>query len=188
MRMKMLRISTLFILAVFSFSCCLKRDKTYRFPDEAVQFYDNHDTIVFMDNISGEFDSLIVCSRETGQSIEDWGGSYCDYKEIYIERKYILTKDSCQQDTSTFIVNVRAQGTISITWDLPDGSRGVYSMYAPYDETPKLEIDIQGKTYTDVVRITNSQILGSWILINYSYGILQYTRNDTITKLLYNEN
>jgi len=184
----MLRISTLFILAVFSFSCCLKKDKIFWFPDEAVQYYDNHDTIVFMDNISGEFDSLIVCSRETLQSIEDWGGSYCDYKEIFYERKYLLSKDSCQQDKFTFIVHVLAKGSISVFVNLPDGSSGFYNMAAPYDETPKVEIDIQGKTYTDVVRVTNSQIPGSWILINYLYGILQYTRNDTIIKSLYYEN
>ncbi len=163
-------------------SCCDKENGSFYFPHEAINYYNKYDTILFQDTISGIQEIHVICKRDTGLSVFEWGG-WCGYEDYNYSKIYFLTKDSCL-NFPYLIINISPDTIIEIILVPLDGHNVFYNSNFPL--SPKKIVKLSGFVYDNIVTIESHGLFdGPPILFNLKYGIIQY-RSDTNTFNLIN--
>lgn len=186
-RTKILLFGFMYLLLMNS--CCNEKDRVYWFPDEAVRYYNEHDTVKFYCAESDVFESYIVCNRDTSQSIEQYYyNSHCEYTEYSYSLRYILYLDSCGSSQMIIVgIDNARPGNIDVSITTPDIDRVGNAVL--FDESRKFSIDVLGYTYHDVIEISSS---GSSeipsFLFSYEYGVIQIQFENKTFSLANNEN
>gem|GEM_PF-5379775 len=176
---KSVLVSIYFICLI---SCCNEEEGYYYFPDGAINYYDNYDSIFFQDTLTEIQEMFVICDRDTGLSIFEWGG-FCGYQDYYYSKSYKLAKDSCYS-IPRFLVQVSPDTTVRIILIRADNHNVFYE--SDFSISQKNRIELCGFTYEGVITMeSHSFISGQPILFSLRYGIIQYSR-DTITFNLVN--
>lgn len=169
-------------------SCCGEKDSHNWFPDEAVRYYNEHDTVKFYCPESDEYESYVVCDRDTTINIEQYSEGYCDYTVFSYFLTYILSLDSCGSSKSLAVfINAPNPGDLVVYINHPDHDQGVF--IASFKESSKFSIDILDNTYHNVIEMPGSE----WseipsILFSYEYGVIQIQYENQTFSLINNEN
>jgi hypothetical protein len=146
----------------------------YWFPDEAIRYYNDHDTVKFYCPESDVIESFIVCSRDTTIDIEqNYYNQFCEYAEFTHVLSYLLFLDSCSS-LSYMLVLVNNLGPERIQVSINEFGSYDGELIVEYDESKKFSIDVLGHTYSSVIRLPDpksSEI--PFILFSYEYGIIQ---------------
>lgn len=167
------QVAGLICLLIIS-SCCYKKDQVYWFPDEAIRYYNDHDTVKFYCPESDVIESFIVCSRDTTIDIEqNYYNQFCEYAEFTHVLSYVLYLDSCSS-SSLILVSLNTFGPEYIRVSIRGFGSYVGGFGAEYDESTKFSVDVLDHTYSSVIELHDSESSEiPFILFSYEYGIIQ---------------
>jgi len=177
------------ILLLLISSCCNQKDRVYWFPDEAVRYYNDHDTVKFYCPESDVFETYVVCVRDSSVSIEQYhANQFCEYAVYRHTLDYRLSLDSC--GSSNFIkvaINNLRPGYIHASVYKNGSYNGVFG--ADFEDCTKISIDVLGYTYHNVIEIPGSEMSHiPSILFSYEYGVIQIQEENQTFSLINNEN
>ena len=165
-------MGTLAIL--FLASCCNQKDEVSWPPDEAVRYYNDHDTVKYYCPDTDVYESYMVCNRDSSLSIEQFHTNrFCEYAVYKHSLRYILNLDSCGGSKYIMVfIDTPNPGNIRVSIYQPDSDHG--GSHVSFDEITKFSIDIEGYTYNNVIEIPGSESpeMPS-ILFTYEYGVIQ---------------
>lgn len=173
------------VSALLISSCC-KEDQEYWFPEGAIRYYDQNDTITFYCPEDDEYLDYVVCIRDTLVEIYPNYGTFCDYTDYFYEKLYRVVQNNCNDSVQmTVIVNASFQKNIAVKYfeiDKQDTFR------ARYEDSPKHSVEVQGHTYSKVIKITGKGYTSlQTILFSYEYGVIQMQFENKTYSLLNNE-
>ena len=170
-------------------SCCDQRDEVYWFPDEAVRYYNEHDTVKFYCPENDVLESYAVCTRDTPIQIEQIKhNQFCEYVVYRHTLYYKLDIDSCGSSKSIVIfIDLSRSGNISVSIAHPDNDQGRFSTY--FHENTTFSINVIDHTYHNVVEISGSESSEiPSILFSYEYGVIQINYENQTFSFVNDEN
>ena len=182
-RTKFLFFASIILLVISS--CC--HDNEYWFPDEAVRYYNDHDTIKFYCPETDKYEVYPVCGTDTTVRVEPYYG-LCDYTDSFYGKQYELYRDSCES-TKKILVLVKYSVQDDIIVSVSESENNVFYNTANFGKTQKITIDVLGHTYKDAIRIPGTE----WgdiisLVFSYEYGIIQMQYADQTLSLINDEN
>jgi hypothetical protein len=182
------QVAGLICLLIIS-SCCNKKDQVYWFPEEAIRYYNDHDTLKFYCPESDVIESYIVCRRDTSIDIEQYYyNQFCEYAEFRHILSYKLSLDSCSS-SSFILVSVNTVKPEYIQVSVRGFGSYDVGFGAVYDESKKFSIDVLDHTYSSVIEIPDSESSEiPFILFSYEYGIIQIQYENQTFNLINDEN
>ncbi len=181
-------VAGLICLLIIS-SCCYKKDQVYWFPDEAIRYYNDHDTVKFYCPESDIIESFIVCERDTTITIEQYYyNQFCEYAVFTHVLSYLLFLDSCSS-SSLILVSVNNLGPEHIHVSINEFGSYDGGFGAEYDESKKFSIDVLDHTYSSVIELHDSESSEiPYILFSYEYGVIQIQFENQTFNLINDEN
>lgn len=182
----------IFVICIFALftigSCCTEKDRVYWFPDEAVRYYNENDTVTFYCPEFDLYESYIVCNRDTSKTIEQYHESpYCEPTVIKYSLRYILYLDSCGSSKHiTVFIDTPNPGNIRVSIYQPDSDSG--GSHVSFDESTKFSTDVFGFSYHNVIEIPGSESYEiPSILFSYEFGVIQIKYEDRTFSLVNND-
>ena len=175
-----------FLIVVIMFlmiSCCNEEDRHHWYPEEAVRYYNENDTITFYSVETGQFEVYPICDREPMSASWEHKGTWCYYVETFHGIRYSLQKDSCASDLG-IVVSIKSENNIAINWDYSEGRD--YFDLNPL-ESHSAPINVLGSIYENTFEIPNGKYGSDSIksvIFSFEYGIIQYNFNNATYSLV----
>lgn len=181
-RIRNLSIGCLCLL--FIISCCNEKGRYYWFPEDAVRFYNDHDTITFYSSELNEYEVYPVCSRDTLLSLNEYMDR-CNNADYLYSIEYSLVKDSCVADRE---FNIQINSDNSIYFHSIYSADHFENVFLLYNEFPKSTIVVLGKTYENTIELDNSFSDSlEFVIFSLEYGIIQFKFENVTFSLINDE-
>jgi len=168
---------TLIVLATGLAACCNEEDQIRYFPEEAIGYYNNHDTIHFRDTALSALVPFVVCLRDTVGTVTEKEG-VCSSFDYDYAISYHLDREVCSSGAG-FMVQVTPDTIIEITFMRP-GRDAIYYRVR-YGNAAKGQRELCGQVYMEVVEVKNlTDVYETPILFSLTNGILQYPDDELV--------
>ncbi|MEZ5071244.1 MAG: hypothetical protein R2751_09800 [Bacteroidales bacterium] len=169
------RVPITFGIGLFLFlaACHCPEDLRFDPPEEAVSYFDDHDTIRFYSEDKDAFEVFVVCDRSFLLDYSEISRDRCRQERSYFNREYICYKDSCHSDTY-FSLTITHSGAVRYYGVYSDGHVDFFTGMPGIQ--PSFALEIEGKSYPDVIRLVrepsdNDSLVS--IAYSHAFGVLE---------------